>query len=679
MTSTGKMKYVYHINKDFAGKYLLPLSDLEKEYPKIYKQEISKYKGREGLPKTRIDILECQWQDCVMFSTLNILDLFTLQKLLGVPGAEEVDELSALRFDIADLEKLPDVELCIYDDDVSPKNQKAYSQISSKKYQELETIPAETVKYYADSAEKKERPLLFSNIPHLFVKGKVPLSLGEIISLKKPKEAAVKIPVKLAMFRSNDQAQCPYGLPIPFGCQRAGKSIASLTRLDQGGSAEENIGKITSISSPEACLFNQTEIPPGNGEEFVECSAPEGSSQKLGPRGSPFFYRPLAGVGAEALNTIPLGYYNDNSVDRGYYYGNYSIESISSDPNMGLNSYKNRMKDDQGTPINTMTNAKTAQMADLDGIYIDPDELDRYIANIPKNDDEISVDLDSVEDVGDLQVDITLAPESDEEELFLQSQPEVSGTIEVESDEGYGEEDFNFSLPLVPGGADQSEIEEEEVEEEPTEVDEDELNAKDDPWKWTVPKFLKWLKGKLDGVPQHSGRDIAGIERAISYLERLLKECSKAAKQDHDNEIDVDKLEQARDQMYNGIENLEKRLDQIKSKKNPKKRKKKASDEFAEMVKEGARPIDVQVNVSLFISHIARTVMEACIQQGRDAEDVFRYLVKKYDLDDREKVQVVRLLDDSQFGTYVDWGKYGDDFVEIDGDDGLTWSQNKQN
>jgi len=87
-------KYVYHINKDFAGKYLLPLSDLEKEYPKIYKQEVSKYKGREGLPKTKIDILECQWQDCVMFSTSNILDLFKLQKLLGVPWAEEVDELS---------------------------------------------------------------------------------------------------------------------------------------------------------------------------------------------------------------------------------------------------------------------------------------------------------------------------------------------------------------------------------------------------------------------------------------------------------------------------------------------------------------------------------------------------------------------------------------------------------
>jgi hypothetical protein len=126
---------------------------------------------------------------------------------------------------------------------------------------------------------------------------------------------------KLAVLRDNVEKKCPFGLPIPYGCKTAGKLIHQLDQDPKA--AQTNLSKVEDNNEPGKCDFAGDIIK----DEFVACQAPD--TDPSFPKGSPRFYRPLAGVGLEGLNTVPLGFYNDNSIDRGYYYGMYSVESMA--------------------------------------------------------------------------------------------------------------------------------------------------------------------------------------------------------------------------------------------------------------------------------------------------------------------------------------------------------------
>ena len=54
------------------------------------------------------------------------------------------------------------------------------------------------------------------------------------------------------------------------------------------------------------------------------------------PTGSPFYSKHFSGIGLDGLHSWPLGGYMDNSIDRGFYYGNYSVESTGSEEVEGI-------------------------------------------------------------------------------------------------------------------------------------------------------------------------------------------------------------------------------------------------------------------------------------------------------------------------------------------------------
>ena len=168
-------QYVYHLKRsDFRGKLILPLSKLETNYPDIYKKEIKKYRGRENHPEIKIPLLDCRWKDCVNFSTIDPNLIFQLEDLLGIKN----DIPKIFRFDIHDLK---DFDMCLYDDNFSPRKSEAYKKVSDKSYKETLSVPAETVKYFAECKEKKEAPLIFGYVPHLLVRGNIPIKLAGII------------------------------------------------------------------------------------------------------------------------------------------------------------------------------------------------------------------------------------------------------------------------------------------------------------------------------------------------------------------------------------------------------------------------------------------------------------------------------------------------------------------
>lgn len=247
-------------------------------------------------------------------------------------------------------------------------------------------------------------------------------------------------------------------------------------------------------------------------------------------------------------------------------------------------------------------------------------------------------------------------------------------TIQVD-DEDPETKQFSFTLPLVPGGEYQEDIE------EPSEIEveeDDEIVVNDDPWNWGAPSnFLSWLCNKMNVVPNHSGRDSAGLERAISYLEAIDREISKAVRSDLNNDIDISEVETARDELHKGLERLQERLDKVVSSKYPgrKKKRKKKAEENSNLVKEAksAHVGNIMVTVPLLISSIVRTCINSMVSAGKDIESCFDKLAQKYELTPREEMEAIQLFADMGYAIRRPRGYHRDEEIDYTSTDNFDY------
>jgi hypothetical protein len=222
-----------------------------------------------------------------------------------------------------------------------------------------------------------------------------------------------------------------------------------------------------------------------------------------------------------------------------------------------------------------------------------------------------------------------------------------------------------------------------EVSDEPADSEKvDDNAAKKAPTKWDWASkgthgFIAWIKERCTDVPKHSGYDTAGIERAISYLDKLDGEISKAMRMDLDGELDANKIEEVRAKIDDGITRLHDRLDKVK-----KKGKKKKKAEFdAELIKEAQKATNIAgivITVDLLISRIARVCINGMVSGGHDIEDMFKRQADKYKLTDREQVEVMQLLADMGYPLRQDRGFLLDEDVNTTHADNFDWNANWQ-
>lgn len=198
-----------------------------------------------------------------------------------------------------------------------------------------------------------------------------------------------------------------------------------------------------------------------------------------------------------------------------------------------------------------------------------------------------------------------------------------------------------------------------EVEEKKSEDSskKDSNSAEDSFWAWdnsNTDKFVGWVKDKFSKVPKHSGYDTSGIERAISFLEKLDAEISKAMRTDLEENLDANCVEEIRKEIEDGIERLYERLEKIVSTKKARKRNKKAETITPELKKyANSRTYDLKgmyITVPLLIARIARICINAHVSAGHDLAEVYKDQVEKYKLTDREQAEVQQLLMDMGFG-----------------------------
>jgi len=146
--------------------------------------------------------------------------------------------------------------------------------------------------------------------------------------------------LKLAEVRTNTESPCPFGLPIPFGCQYAGVFVDKMAPVDVMGEDSTKEEKVSiggantkmlawsllrTSEKPKQCRYVGHII---EANKAVECnfddSAPgEGPAQAL--LAAPFYSKIFSGV-VNGLYTYPVGYYSDYNISRNLYFGTYSLQ-----------------------------------------------------------------------------------------------------------------------------------------------------------------------------------------------------------------------------------------------------------------------------------------------------------------------------------------------------------------
>lgn len=319
------------------------------------------------------------------------------------------------------------------------------------------------------------------------------------------------------------------------------------------------------------------------------------------------------------------------------------------------------------------------------------------------------------------------------EQLISLSPIEVTEPVEIEI--------VVDELPGAPPGTKDPEI---EVADDQLQVEEGEdandakkgkggKDGKDGKWNLLKdgPKgFVACIKERLDAVPKHSGYDSAGLERAVSYMEKLDTEISKVMRTDLDSELDANQVEKIRAQLDDGLSRLYARLEKVKeSKKSSRKGKKKTAADLAPQIREvltrwadediqayvdensvpgeewdAAKAIHqianggeepgfeglvivkeaqkitgvkgVYVTVPLLISRVARVCINGTVSAGHDIEWLYDQQVKRYKLNDREQAEVRQLLWDMGYPMREDRGFFPSDDLEVYDSDNNDWAAN---
>lgn len=221
--------------------------------------------------------------------------------------------------------------------------------------------------------------------------------------------------------------------------------------------------------------------------------------------------------------------------------------------------------------------------------------------------------------------------------------------------------------------------------------------------------FIKHLKKKVDQIPAHSGQTSVGLERAMSYLKSCDAEISKAVRSDFDNKIDEHEAEAIRENISDMICKLEEALADMTEKKS-KKRKKSASvrvsKEVVARIGDGnniqyfvevsqgehqellpvnlAEPEDDQVRlfvngeaesgltkeagtgkivlyVDPWMQAITRLLINAHVSAGRNIEQVYGEMKKKYGFTNREELGIQEILMQKGLPIFKDFGRTGED------------------
>ena len=294
-----------------------------------------------------------------------------------------------------------------------------------------------------------------------------------------------------------------------------------------------------------------------------------------------------------------------------------------------------------------------------------------------------SAQLIDVMDADDLMKD-----PGEDEVILYDEMPSKEDVIEMHNPDKSSDVEITFKLPPIPGSDADMPLEvstddaievEDEGDDKKDKNDKNDNKEKDlevqDPWnplKTHGPDMIfDWYQDRISNIPRHSGREISGMERVIAYLTRMDREMSKVISNDYDGKVDVAAFENARRELHNGIDRLEKALATLK------KSMSKAADTDHEIVKEGQKATHVGgiiVTVPIFISRLAKICINGSVSAGHSIEDLYARLVKKHTLPEREQAELLELLSSMGYPIARDRAYNTNELIDQTSSDNYDWS-----
>lgn len=202
--------------------------------------------------------------------------------------------------------------------------------------------------------------------------------------------------------------------------------------------------------------------------------------------------------------------------------------------------------------------------------------------------------------------------------------------------------------------------------------------------------FLPFLLHEFKRIePGIRARGKSEIERALGQLKRLNNLVSKALQGDYDGEIDIAQVEPLRQRIEDAMDRLQANLDAMAEMAKKRKQmmrgpnRRRGSDEqlcsdcgtvlWREgseasclvcdgLVKEATTPRyqGLQYQISGFERAIIGTLINGKVSGGRNIEDLYDKLRKKYSITDREELAIIQAMADMGYPEFLDRAKIGE-------------------
>lgn len=188
--------------------------------------------------------------------------------------------------------------------------------------------------------------------------------------------------VKESTIRGKNVRNCPFGLPIPEGCENAGNSIVRMAPVEDDSELDE-VAKANRLvyayhKECRKCPYADKIL-----DEYgkVDCDFGDTAAGKRVPafRGSPLFPQTFHGIGLDGLYGYPLGFYADNNESRNLFFGLFSL--------LGFNTIEkiNKLGDKYDKCNNKektdMLNDLLNKLRDIKEEYTDTfDKIEEYLA-----------------------------------------------------------------------------------------------------------------------------------------------------------------------------------------------------------------------------------------------------------------------------------------------------------
>lgn len=230
-------------------------------------------------------------------------------------------------------------------------------------------------------------------------------------------------------------------------------------------------------------------------------------------------------------------------------------------------------------------------------------------------------------------------------------------------------------------------------------------NASDGPKSWIdsqdAKDFEPFLIGEMKRIKPPSaciGRRNEA-ERALGQNKKLDSYISRALQSDWDGKIPIDSIDRMRHQLEQNIEALSRMLDAHKEMKKQRRQvRRRASDGSTchacsaplwedgtdkvclacgqdGLKKEAGTPHfeGLQYQISAFERALTGTLINSVVAGGRDIEEMFDKLKKKYKLTPREELAIQQVMADMGYPVFKDRARIGEDQDPTDPDEPREW------